>query len=76
MALTRDDEILDEPGAPVVVFDHVQLAFDDKVVLKDISFTLHQGAHEDHPRRERLGQVDDPEDHHRACCGRTPASSG
>ena len=30
---------LGEP-APVVVFDHVQLAFDEKVVLKDISFTL------------------------------------
>jgi phospholipid/cholesterol/gamma-HCH transport system ATP-binding protein len=29
--------------APVVVFDRVQLAFDDKVVLKDVSFTLAQG---------------------------------
>ncbi|MBI2834264.1 MAG: ATP-binding cassette domain-containing protein [Acidobacteria bacterium] len=28
------------PGAPVVVFDRVSLAFDDKVVLEDISFTL------------------------------------
>jgi phospholipid/cholesterol/gamma-HCH transport system ATP-binding protein len=28
---------------PVVVFDHVRLAFDDKVVLKDVSFTLRQG---------------------------------
>jgi phospholipid/cholesterol/gamma-HCH transport system ATP-binding protein len=27
----------------VVVFDHVQLAFDDKVVLRDISFTLIKG---------------------------------
>jgi len=27
----------------VVVFDHVQLAFDDKVVLKDVSFTLEKG---------------------------------
>ena len=35
--------ILSEPGAPVVVFDHVQLAFDDKVVLKDVSFTLIKG---------------------------------
>src|SRR5438874_11298820 len=35
--------ILAEPGAPVIVFDHVQLAFDDKVVLKDISFTLLKG---------------------------------
>ncbi len=36
-------EILDETGAPVVVFDHVQLAFDEKVVLEDISFTLIKG---------------------------------
>lgn len=36
-------EVLDEPGAPVVVFDHVQLAFDDKVVLRDVSFTLLKG---------------------------------
>jgi phospholipid/cholesterol/gamma-HCH transport system ATP-binding protein len=27
----------------VVVFDHVQLAFDDKVVLKDVSFRLEKG---------------------------------
>jgi phospholipid/cholesterol/gamma-HCH transport system ATP-binding protein len=36
-------EILDETGAPVVVFDQVQLAFDDKVVLRNISFTLLKG---------------------------------
>jgi phospholipid/cholesterol/gamma-HCH transport system ATP-binding protein len=36
-------QILKEPGAPVVVFDHVQLAFDDKVVLRDVSFTLIKG---------------------------------
>jgi phospholipid/cholesterol/gamma-HCH transport system ATP-binding protein len=35
--------ILAEPGAPVVVFDHVQLAFDDKVVLRDVSFTVIKG---------------------------------
>lgn len=28
------------PGAPVVVFDRVSLAFDDKVILNDVSFTL------------------------------------
>lgn len=28
---------------PVVVFDHVQLAFDDRVVLRDVSFTLLKG---------------------------------
>jgi phospholipid/cholesterol/gamma-HCH transport system ATP-binding protein len=36
-------EILSQPGAPVIVFDHVQLAFDDKVVLRDVSFTLVKG---------------------------------
>jgi phospholipid/cholesterol/gamma-HCH transport system ATP-binding protein len=36
-------QVLAEPGAPVVVFDRVQLAFDDKVVLKDVSFTLIKG---------------------------------
>jgi phospholipid/cholesterol/gamma-HCH transport system ATP-binding protein len=36
-------EILSQPGAPVVVFDHVKLAFDDKVVLADVSFTLFRG---------------------------------
>jgi len=30
-------------GEPVVVFDHVSLAFDDTVVLRDVSFTLHRG---------------------------------
>lgn len=37
------EEILREPGAPVIVFDHVELAFDDHVVLSDISFTLIKG---------------------------------
>src|SRR5437867_5932281 len=36
-------QLLDEPGAPAIVFDRVQLAFDDNVVLKDISFTLIKG---------------------------------
>jgi len=36
-------EILSEPGAPVIVFDHVELAFDEKVVLRDLSFTLIKG---------------------------------
>ena len=41
--LATAKQILSEPGAPVIVFDHVQLAFDDKVVLKDVSFTLIKG---------------------------------
>src|SRR5207237_7566445 len=36
-------QVLTEPGAPVVVFNHVELAFDEKVVLKDVSFTLIRG---------------------------------
>jgi phospholipid/cholesterol/gamma-HCH transport system ATP-binding protein len=36
-------DILNEPGAPVIIFDHVELAFDEKVVLKDVSFTLIKG---------------------------------
>lgn len=37
------EAVLDAPGAPVVVFDDVQLAFDDKVVLQSVSFTLMKG---------------------------------
>src|SRR6185436_11395499 len=36
-------QVLAEPGAPIVVFDRVQLAFDEKVILKDVSFTLVKG---------------------------------
>jgi len=36
-------DILNEPGAPVVVFDRVRLAFDEKVVLNDLSFTVIKG---------------------------------
>jgi phospholipid/cholesterol/gamma-HCH transport system ATP-binding protein len=31
------------PGSPIIVFDRVSLAFDEKVVLRDISFTLIKG---------------------------------
>jgi phospholipid/cholesterol/gamma-HCH transport system ATP-binding protein len=31
------------PGAPIVVFDKVNLAFDDNVILRDVSFTLITG---------------------------------
>jgi phospholipid/cholesterol/gamma-HCH transport system ATP-binding protein len=36
-------EVLDQPGAPVVVFDRVSLAFDDRVILANVSFTLLKG---------------------------------
>jgi phospholipid/cholesterol/gamma-HCH transport system ATP-binding protein len=32
-----------DADAPIIVFDHVFLAFDDVVVLKDVSFTLKRG---------------------------------
>jgi len=32
-----------EPDAPVVVCEHLSLAFDDKVILKDVSFTVPSG---------------------------------
>jgi phospholipid/cholesterol/gamma-HCH transport system ATP-binding protein len=32
-----------DAGTPMVVFEHVHLAFDDKVVLEDVSFTLLNG---------------------------------
>jgi phospholipid/cholesterol/gamma-HCH transport system ATP-binding protein len=38
--------LLDEamgPGGPIIVFDGVQLAFDEKVILRDVSFTLKTG---------------------------------
>lgn len=38
--------LLDEamgPGGPIIVFDAVSLAFDDKVILRDVSFTLKTG---------------------------------
>ena len=38
--------LLDEalgPGGPIIVFDRVHLVFDDKVILRDISFTLKTG---------------------------------
>jgi phospholipid/cholesterol/gamma-HCH transport system ATP-binding protein len=41
-ALTLE-EVLDQPGAPVVMFDKVALAFDDKVILDNVSFTLLRG---------------------------------
>jgi phospholipid/cholesterol/gamma-HCH transport system ATP-binding protein len=43
---TKRSPELDEalgPGSPIVVFDKVSLAFDDKVILRDVSFTLLTG---------------------------------
>ena len=43
---TKRSRELDEalgPGSPIVVFDKVSLAFDDKVILHDVSFTLITG---------------------------------
>lgn len=35
--------VLTEPGAPIVLLDHVSLAFDDKVILKNVSLSLISG---------------------------------
>jgi phospholipid/cholesterol/gamma-HCH transport system ATP-binding protein len=37
------EEALGGPNAPIVVFDKVSLAFDDKVILREVSFTLLTG---------------------------------
>ena len=37
------EQVLNEVGAPIIMFDHVSLAFDEKVILKDVSFTLISG---------------------------------
>jgi phospholipid/cholesterol/gamma-HCH transport system ATP-binding protein len=37
------EQILSGPGAPVVLLDRVSLAFDDNVILRDVSFTLISG---------------------------------
>ena len=37
------EEALGGPGAPIVMFDKVNLAFDEKVILTDVSFTLLTG---------------------------------
>jgi phospholipid/cholesterol/gamma-HCH transport system ATP-binding protein len=36
-------DLLAEPGAPMVLFDRVSLAFDDLAVLRDVTFTLRTG---------------------------------
>jgi len=41
--LGDDDTVVLAPGEPVIVFEHVDLAFDDKVILKDLSFTIEPG---------------------------------
>jgi phospholipid/cholesterol/gamma-HCH transport system ATP-binding protein len=33
-----------DPGAPIVVFDRVTLAFDEAVIVRDVSFTLPEGG--------------------------------
>lgn len=43
---TGRSALLDEAlafGGPIIVFDHVWLAFDEKVILRDVSFTLQTG---------------------------------
>jgi phospholipid/cholesterol/gamma-HCH transport system ATP-binding protein len=44
-ATTRSPELEEAlgPGSPIVVFDKVSLAFDEKVILREVSFTLITG---------------------------------
>jgi len=37
------ERALSDPGPAAIIFEHVSLAFDDKVVLKDVSFGLGSG---------------------------------
>lgn len=45
LASERSPELAEAlgPGSPIIVFDKVSLAFDDKVILRDVSFTLLTG---------------------------------
>jgi phospholipid/cholesterol/gamma-HCH transport system ATP-binding protein len=45
LASERSPELAEAlgPGSPIVVFDKVSLAFDDKVILREVSFTLITG---------------------------------
>src|SRR5215216_8090690 len=51
MALKEEDRLEEHaaaeaalgPDGPIVIFDKVSLAFDEKVVLRDVSFTLITG---------------------------------
>jgi phospholipid/cholesterol/gamma-HCH transport system ATP-binding protein len=40
---TAAETVLAEPGAPIVLLDRVSLAFDEKVILKDVSLSLISG---------------------------------
>ena len=61
------------PAGPIVVFDDVSLAFDDKVILRRRQLHAEDRAHEDFPRRQRRGEVDDPAADPRAAeAGRRP----
>ncbi|HUE89532.1 MAG TPA: ATP-binding cassette domain-containing protein [Vicinamibacterales bacterium] len=45
LATQRSPELAEAlgPGSPIVVFDRVSLAFDEKVILREVSFTLIMG---------------------------------
>ena len=64
------------PGSPIVVFDKVSLAFDDKVILREVSFTLLTGHTKIFLGASGAGKVDDSQADPRAAASPTAASSG
>ena len=60
-----------EPAA--VEFDKVSLAFDDHVVLRDLSFSVPKGSMRILLGASGAGKSLDPQTDARVCCGPTPA---
>ncbi len=58
-----------EPGAPVIVFDHVAARLRRQGGAERSQLHAAQGPHEDHPRRQRIRKIDRAQDHRRAAEG-------
>jgi hypothetical protein len=62
-------------GIPAIVFDHVSFAFDENVVLRDVSFTVPEGSHDDPAGSERQRQERAAQAHPRPASGPTQGRS-